>query len=139
MKKTGYATESTDARKRWPGWAVLFIVLVVFLGACTADSGNWVKAGIGEAAFDADLQACQADANQQMAAEAQNPYAFRSPRYSYTGPRRGLFGPFASDDNSNVRRQVEGDIVAVSRARWRVRFGACMEARGYRYQGPAAE
>ncbi|MBT3171631.1 MAG: hypothetical protein HOM52_10215 [Rhodospirillaceae bacterium] len=51
--------------------------------------------------------------------------------------RRGLSGLFASNDGSNVRRQVEGDIATVRRARWRARFGTCMETRGHRHESGA--
>ncbi len=113
--------------------------LLVLLGACTADTGIWQKAGVDTAARDADLLACHAQTNQQMRVAALDPSLFRTARYTYIGPRHGLFGPSAIDDDSNVRRQIEGEIAAAKRTRWRAQFGTCLEARGYRYESGAGE
>ena len=108
--------------------------LLLLLGACTADRGTWQKAGVETAARDADLLACQAAVNQETREAERFPRLFRTARYTYIGPRHGLFGPGAIDDDSNVRRQIEGEIAAAKRMRWRAQFGACLEARGYRYE-----
>mgnify|MGYP007063697137 CR=1 FL=1 len=114
-------------------------MLVIFLGACAVDSGSLLKPGVDTVARDADLQTCVAEANQQMAAEADGPYPFSSPRYTYFGLRRSLFEPGASDDGSYIRRQIEGDIAAAQRASWRGRFGDCLQAHGYHNESSAGE
>lgn len=121
--------------------AGLTIVLsaTLLLAACTADGGVWKKAGVEGEARDADLLACRAEATQIARAEERHPYAVRGARYSYSNQRHGLFGPSARYDNSDVRRQIEGEIEARRRARWRALFGACMEARSYSYESVAAE
>ena len=111
----------------------------LLLAACAADSGAWTKAGVESNARDADLLACRADTTQKVKAEARQPYAFHGARYSYMGPRHGLFGPGGHFDDSDVRRQIEGEIEARYRSRWRALFGTCMEARGYRYEQSAPE
>lgn len=108
--------------------------LLILLGACTADSGTWQKAGVETAARDADLLACQAQTNQQIREAALNPSPIRTARYIYTESRHGLFGPGGKFDDSDVRRQIEGEIAAMKRMRWRAQFGACLEAEGYRYR-----
>ena len=118
-----------DAWRRWLGLAALFVLL----GACATDSGEWSKPGVETAARDTDLVACQTETNQAALAAAQNPTFFRTARYIYKEPHFGLFGPSARDDDSNVRRQIEGEIAAMKRMRWRAQFGACLKARGYRY------
>ena len=108
--------------------------LLVLLGACTVDSGTWHKADVDTAARDADLLACQAQVNQQTQVAALNPSPIRTARYIYTESRHGLFGPGGKFDDSDVRRQIEGEIAAMKRMRWRAQFGACLEAESYRYR-----
>lgn len=124
--------------RRWPGAAAPLVLLVV-LGACATDSGSWTKAGVAAATRDADLLACQAETNRAAVQAALNPTLYRTARYTYVEPQYGLFGPSAADDDSNVRRQIEGEIAALKRMRWRAQFGACLEARGYRYLSTAED
>ena len=107
--------------------------LLVLLGACATNTGVWTKSGVETAARDADLLACQAETNRETLEAALHPTFYRTARYTYREPHYGLFGPSAVDDDSNVIRQIEGEIAAVKRMRWRAQFGACLEARGYRY------
>ena len=111
--------------------------LLVLLGACATNTGVWTKSGVETAARDADLLACQAETNRETLEAALHPTFYRTARYTYREPHYGLFGPSAVDDDSNVIRQIEGEIAAVKRMRWRAQFGACLEARGYRYLNSA--
>lgn len=109
--------------RRWLGVAAL-PVLLVLLGACATDTGSWTKSGVETAARDADLLACQTQTNRETVEAALNPTFYRTARYTYREPRYGLFGPSAVDDDSNVRRQIESEIAAVKRMRWRAKFGS---------------
>jgi len=115
----------------------IVLSLAVALSACTADVGEWAKTDVDPAVRDADLLACRAEATQKVQAEARQPYA--SARYTYSGARHGLFGPGSISDDSNVRRQIEGEIEGRMRTRWRALFGSCLEARGYRYESVRAK
>ncbi len=119
--------------RRWLGVAAL----LVLLGACATDTGTWTKSNVETATRDADLLACQAETNREAREAALNPTFYRTARYIYREPRYGLFGPSAVDDDSDVIRQIEGEIAAEKRMRWRAKFGAYLEARGYHYQGDA--
>jgi hypothetical protein len=108
-------------------------VILALVAACTANTGNWSKAGVDNEAREADLLACQAETDRLTRPTGQLPVIFRTARYTYIEPKHGLFGPPAGHGESSERQQIEREIANEKHRRWRAQFGACLESRGYHY------